>query len=111
MALYDKRVMVKWNETAYANANLLIEWITNSLAPVLPAGPRLLALDIAKFHCTESVLQALRENDIIPSIIPPGCTGLIQPLDVAINKPFKDLLRDYIDEALESYEKAHAIDL
>lgn len=111
MSHYDSRVIVRWNETAYANATLLIEWITSFLVPVMPSGPKLLALDIAKFHCTEPVLQTLRDNDIIPSIIPAGCTGLVQPLDVSVNKPFKDLLRDLIDEALDRHENTHATDL
>jgi len=111
MSQYDTRVIVHWNETAYANADLLIEWITDYLVPVLPSGPRLLALDVAKFHCTDSVLQTLREHDITPSIIPAGCTGLVQPLDVSVNKPFKDLLRDLIDQALENYQTNHSVNL
>ena len=111
MSQYNERVIVRWNETAYANADLIVEWITDYLAPALPPGPRLLALDIAKFHCTNSVLQTLREHDITPSIIPAGCTGLVQPLDVSVNKPFKDLLRDMIDEALDNYQTNYSVDL
>ena len=31
-------------------------------------------------------------------IIPPGCTGLTQPVDVGYNKPFKDCVRDLYEE-------------
>ncbi|RPA93736.1 hypothetical protein L873DRAFT_1703897, partial [Choiromyces venosus 120613-1] len=107
MARYDNRVEVRWNETAYANSKLLIDWINNLLVPGLPSGPCLLALDVAKFHSMESVLTTLRSHDIIPSLIPPRCTGLVQPLDVSINKPFKSMLRDILEELLDQYEETH----
>jgi len=108
---YDPRVEVKWNESAYANGGLLVDWIEKSLVPALPSGPRLLALDVAKFHSTDQVLSTLRANDILPSMIPPGCTGLVQPLDVSVNKPFKIILRDILDDLLDDYEVRHQLDL
>ncbi|RPA99329.1 hypothetical protein L873DRAFT_1767828 [Choiromyces venosus 120613-1] len=111
MARYDNRVEVCWNETAYANSDLLIDWINNLLVPALPPGPCLLALDIAKFHSTKSVLATLRSHNIIPSLIPPGCTGLVQPLDVSVNKPFKSLLHDILDELLDQYQDTHHLNL
>ena len=104
MASYDQRFEVRWNENAYANSHLLVDWINQMLGPVLPPGPRLLALDVAKFHSTQEVLSTLRSYDIVPSLIPPGCTGLVQPLDVSVNKPFKCLLRDILDELLDDFE-------
>lgn len=49
---------------------------------------------------TPAVLQKMRSHGIIPSLIPGGCTSLVQPLDVAINKPFKDLIREHTDMAI-----------
>ena len=54
-------------------------------------------MDLAAFHITDSILATLRENNIVPSIIPGGCTGLLQPLDTAVNKPFKEYLREETD--------------
>jgi len=101
---YHSGIVVRWNETAYANSELLVDWINTMLVPALPPGPRLLALDVAKFHSTEAVLSTLRLHNIVPSMIPPGCTSLIQPLDVSINKPFKDILRDILENLLDDYE-------
>ena len=61
----------------------------------------LLLMDRAAFHVTPAILSTLRSHRIIPSIIPGGCTGLLQPLDTAVNKPFKEYLREYTDIYLD----------
>ena len=111
IAQYDPRVVVQFNPNAYANKSVLVNWITDMLVPALPSGPRLLALDVAKFHKTDAVLDTLRSHDIIPAMIPPGCTGLMQPLDVAVNKPLKDILRVLVEDALDLYEQRMGEDL
>ena len=72
------------------------------------ATPRsLLLMDLASFHITNIVLDLLCANNIVPSIIPGGCTGLLQPLDTAVNKPFKQYLREFTDTYMEEWEKIH----
>jgi len=71
----------------------------------------MLVLDVVKFHSTPEVPSTLRSNNIIPSLVPAGCTSLVQPLDVAINKPFKDILEDILDRRLDEYEESHSINL
>ncbi|KAG7347041.1 DDE superfamily endonuclease [Nitzschia inconspicua] len=44
-------------------------------------------------HWTDDVKERLEEIGITPYKIPPGCTYLVQPLDVGICKPFKDQVR------------------
>lgn len=68
--------------------------------------PSLIAPDAAGFHKTPEVKDKLRENNIIPSFIPPGCSGLAQVLDVAVNKPLKGILREVLDEIMENMGKA-----
>src|SRR6202046_5034535 len=95
--LYHKGVTVHFNSTAYNNEELTIQWIDDELIPSLKPTAKdevLLALDVAAFHKTSAILQKLRNGHIIPALVPPGCTGLLQPLDTAINKPFKELLRE-----------------
>lgn len=91
--LYDSRVEVKFNPTAYANSTNIVEWLEEQIVPVLEDQPTLLAMDLFSAHKTEEVLDTLRANDITVSVIPGGCTGLVQPLDVSINRPFKDILK------------------
>jgi len=91
--LYDSRVVVKFNPTAYANSSNMLEWLDEQVVPILEDQPTILAMDLFAAHRTEEVLDTLRAHDITVSVIPGGCTGLVQPLDVSINRPFKDVLK------------------
>jgi len=42
------------------------------------------------------VLELLKEKGGV-ELIPGGTTSLVQPLDIMVNKPFKDHLRDLYD--------------
>ena len=78
--------------------------INQILVPVLPLGPRLLALDVTKFHSNEEVLSTLHSHDIVPSLIPIGYTVLVKPLDLSVNKPFKCLFRNMPDKLWDDFE-------
>ena len=90
---YDPRIEVKFNAKAYANSSNMVEWLDEQLVPVLENRPTLLVVDLFGAHKTEEVLDTFSANDIVVSLIPGGCTSLVQPLDVSINRPFKDILR------------------
>ena len=95
--LYYKGVTVHFNSTAYNNEELTIQWIDSELIPSLQPTAQdevLLALDVAAFHKTLEILQKLRNNHIITALVPLGCIGILQPLDIAVNKPFKELLQE-----------------
>jgi hypothetical protein len=73
---------------AWMNSTLMVEWI-NSASLV---GKHLI-LDSFSGHKSTPVLDQLASVD--HSFIPPRCTSECQPLDVGVNKPFKDRLRSY----------------
>lgn len=121
---YDNRVVVWFNEKGYANESIMLKWFVTYLIPALnnderqvvegpatpdgtspllegPPNPSIIVLDAAKFHRTDAVLECLRSWDIKASLIPGGCTGLIQPLDVSINGPFKNILCDVLDTEID----------
>ena len=93
MGSYDPRVVVKFNPKAYANSENMVEWLEEQVVPVLENQPTLLAVDHFAAHMTDMVLDTMQANDITVSMIPGGCTGLVQLLDVSINRPFKDILK------------------
>jgi len=55
-------------------------------------------------HLTPPVIETCRDNNIIPSLIPAGTTPMTQPLDTAINKPFKGLVKAFTKEVRERKE-------
>jgi len=62
-------------------------------------------MDVAQFHKTPAILEQLKSHKITPSFIPPGCTGLVQPLDISVNRPFKDILRDMTEQKILHQEQ------
>jgi len=107
--LYHQGVTVHFNDTAYNNEELIAQWINNELIPILKPTAQdevLLAFDAAAFHKTSEILQTFHNNHIVPALIPGGCTGLLQPLDTAVNKPFKELLREYTELYIDAKEDA-----
>ena len=53
----------------------------------------MLVLDAFKGHHTDSVKNQLRKMNTELVVIPGGMTSVLQPMDISINKPFKDRLR------------------
>jgi len=53
----------------------------------------ILFLDSFSVHLKGSVVQKIQALGVQVEIIPPGCTGLLQPVDVGFNKAFKAKLR------------------
>jgi len=54
----------------------------------------MLTMDLFKPHVAADVTKELEKNAMVPCIIPAGITSLVQPLDVSINKSFKQRMRN-----------------
>jgi hypothetical protein len=84
--------------------------------PVLPSGSAekktsLFLLDVFAGHTTDAVLSKLRSAGVLTSLIPGGYTGLLQPLDTAVNKPFKNYLRDFTDQYIDEAQEKRGCDI
>jgi hypothetical protein len=112
---YHKGVTVEFNPTAYNTEELFLKFIDEELLPALASGSErqksLLLLDVFAGHTTETVLSKLHSAGIVTSLIPGGCTGLLQPLDTAVNKPFKNYLRHFTDQYIDEEEEKRGCDI
>ena len=54
--------------------------------------PALVIFDRFKGQCTEGILSLLDNNNIRLAIVPANCTDRLQPLNVLVNKPAKEVL-------------------
>lgn len=95
--VYDpKKIVVKANTQGWVNKKMLQEWIKEVWLPNIKKDMSyLLVWDSFSCHKDQEILTSLlEEHDTQVEIIPGGCTSVLQPLDVGINKPFKDRIRN-----------------
>ena len=55
--------------------------------------PALALFDNFRGQLTGQFLDLLAANNVIIVQVPPNCTGLLQPLDLSVNKAIKDSLK------------------
>ena len=76
----------------------MLEWVEEVLTPFIVTAPPgivpLLYLDSFRVHMMGSVVSAIQAIGIEVEFIPPGCTGLVQPVNVGYNKSFKAKVKD-----------------
>lgn len=55
-------------------------------------------MDNFKGQITTKVNSVLEENNIHVVLLPPNTTDALQPMDLSVNKPFKDQMRAQFDD-------------
>jgi hypothetical protein len=58
---------------------------------------KLLAIDVFRIYIIELVVAAFQKQKTTVSIIPGGCTGFIQVLDIVLNQLLKRLIKEEAD--------------
>ena len=60
--------------------------------------PALVIMDNFKGQSTTEINELLEANDIHVSLLSPNTTDKLQPMDVSVNKPAKDFLKQRFEE-------------
>jgi transposase-like protein len=94
---YPQGAFYEAQEKAWMDEKVMLEWVEKVLKPHIaqaPAGVHpIILLDSYRCHMMESVVSAIQDLGCEVDHIPANCTGLCQPIDVGIGKPFKCRLR------------------
>jgi hypothetical protein len=85
---------------AWMDTERMLEWVDKVWKPwTLSKGgrPTMLILDEFSAHMTDEVRRAYAACGTFLELVPGGYTSRLQVMDVGVNKPFKDRVRDQYD--------------
>ena len=95
---YPDEILYACQDNAWMDESLMLMWVERVLKPHIATAPDhivpILFLDSYRCHMMASVVEEIQGLGVEVEHIPGGCTSLCQPVDVGVNKPFKDRLRD-----------------
>jgi len=115
---FPKDWLISHTENHWANETTMLQYIDKVIVPYVEMKrealdlnanhPALAIFDHFKGQLTERVTSALEENNIHSVLIPAAYTGLLQPMDISVNKVVKSFLRRnfsewYTDELTELF--------
>ncbi|CAI7871938.1 unnamed protein product [Closterium sp. NIES-54] len=106
-AVACRYIHVGVHPNGWMDADGVIEWLDGAVKPYINpkfgVRPRkaLLVLDSYRGHLTPEVKKKFGELNLVPAVIPAGCTSEIQPLDIAVNRSFKAAVRQLYQEWFE----------
>ena len=92
----DKKVFAYCQPKAWNNQTIMKKWINEvwrKYSYFIVKKETMLVMDDASMHKIDIVKDKIKECNTKISMIPGGLTRYLQPLDVSINKPFKDELK------------------
>jgi len=90
---FQKDVIIRAPEKGWMTEELMLERLKIVWGRRHRNQPSMLVLDIFKRHLTDSVKNHLCKMKTELVFIPGRMTSVLQPMNLSINKPFKDRLR------------------
>ncbi|CAI7850740.1 unnamed protein product [Closterium sp. NIES-53] len=101
-------VVVGCQANGWMEAMGVIQWLDEGVVPFLKpkfgvqSRSARLVLDSYRGHLTKEVKARFAVLNIVPAVIPAGCTADVQPLDVSVNKSFKASVRQQYQSWFEA---------
>jgi len=94
---YEEDMVYLCQRAAWMDEEAMIVWVDRVLQPHIETAPHgvmpILFLDSYRCHMMASVMSKIQDLGVEVQHIPGGCTSLCQPVDIGVNKPFKNRLR------------------
>ena len=75
------------------DGTLMLRWVKEIYLNHTGGKKSLLVMDTFSAHCSDEIMNLLSKHHSSVALIPGGCTSKLQPLDVSLNKPFKQVCR------------------
>ena len=102
----------------FMNASVFLKWLVHfeDLVPLRTKRLIVLVYDGYGSHYNDAIIEKAIEIGVILVLLPANATHLIQPLDIAVFKPFKTVLKRQmekfmIDKAVTSFSKKDSIEI
>jgi hypothetical protein len=95
---FSNALLYSVQKAAWMDERCMLLWVEKVLKPYVDSAPDgivpLLFLDSYRCHMMNTVVHKIQELGVEVEHIPGGCTSLCQPVDIGVNKPFKNRLRE-----------------
>jgi hypothetical protein len=95
---FPSKVLYACQDNAWMDEGVMLMWVQKVLKPYVREAPEhivpILLLDSYRCHMMASVVREIQKLGVEVEHIPGGCTTLCQPVDVGVNKPFKNRIRE-----------------
>ena len=102
----NKKIFVACQNNAWCDCEIFINWLTNIYEKYVLLKAKkncILILDKAPSHTLDKVSDFIKAHKYNVVYIHPGCTRILQPLDIGINKEVKQALKEkYLKHQLDN---------
>ncbi len=101
LVLEPNGFIVTTHESASMDDNLMARYIDEIWMPHVNRMTRsesILTLNDFPAHVSNSSVSRLHSNNVHTSVIPRGCSAVVQPLDVCLSKSFQGILKAYCQQ-------------
>lgn len=92
----ENKVLILCQKNAWVDIQTFIKWLNIvwfRSYPFRNIEGSILYFDKASSHLNSQITEMFKKNKCFFRVIPPGLTSYCQPLDLCINKPFKDAIK------------------
>jgi len=96
---FAEKILLFSNASGWCNSSIMVDWINKLWLNLNIKSKQKLFLILDQFsaHKKPEIQSLLKEGGSEVRYIPPGLTGLLQPLDTHINRSFKARMRHLFD--------------